>query len=139
MRGRLEDDGTLVRVDSYGPGGFTISGQRYEGPVILRMAEAVSWAEVSESGLNTNAARELLADFRPPGIVLVGTGRARRVPDAAFLASCRTQGFEPDVMATGAACRTWNVLAMEGRDVVAGLFPAGWPPGEGAGGDPAPS
>ena len=139
MRGRPEDDGTLVRVDSYGPGGFTISGKRYEGPVILRMAETVPWVEVAEFGLDARAARELLADFRPPGIVLVGTGRGRLVPDTAFLTLCRTQGFEPDVMATGAACRTWNVLAMEGRDVVAGLFPAGWPPGEEAGGDPAPS
>ena len=139
MKRRLEDDGTLVRVDSYGPGGFTISGNRHEGPVILRMAEALPWAEVSEFGLSAKAARELLVEFRPPGIVLVGTGRIRLVPDMAFLDWCRTHGFEPDVMATGAACRTWNVLAMEGREVVAGLLPAGWSPGEEAGGAPAPS
>jgi uncharacterized protein len=139
VRGRPEDDGTLVRVDSYGPGGFTVSGNRHEGPVILRVAAALPWAEVAELGLGTRAASELLADFRPPGIVLVGTGRMRLVPDTGFLAWCRTQGFEPDVMATGAACRTWNVLAMEGRDVVAGLLPAGWSPDGEAAGDSAPS
>ena len=139
MRGRAEDDGTLVRVDSYGPGGFTISGDRHEGPVILRMADAPPWTEVSEFELGASAARELLADFRPPGIVLVGTGRTRLVPDKGFLDWCRTQGFEPDVMATGAACRTWNVLAMEGREVVAGLLPAGWSLGGEAGGDSSPS
>ncbi len=139
MRGRPEDNGALVRVDSYGPGGFTISGDRREGPVILRMAEVLPWTEVSGFELGASAARELVADFRPPGIVLVGTGRTRLVPDTGFLDWCRTQGFEPDVMATGAACRTWNVLAMEGREVVAGLLPAEWPPGGEAGGGSSPS
>ena len=139
MSGRPDDGGPLVRVDGYGPDGFTISGTRRSGPLILRTAGAVPWAEASGAGLGAAAARALLADLRPPGIVLVGTGQTRRVPDAAFLAWCRTQGFEPDVMATGAACRTWNVLAMERREVVAGLLPAGWTPGAAPAVDPAAS
>ncbi|MCY3702195.1 MAG: Mth938-like domain-containing protein [Rhodospirillales bacterium] len=130
MRGPPEEDGALVRVDGYGPTGFTISGRRLQGPVILRANEAVVWAGFSDSGLEEAAARDLLADFRPPGIVLVGTGQSRVVPGTSFLAWFRTRGFEPDLMATGAACRTWNVLAMEGREVIAGLIPSGWVPGQ---------
>lgn len=130
MRGPPEGDGTLVRVDGYGPTGFTISGRRHQGPVILRANEVVAWAGFSESGLEEAAARDLLADFQPPGIVLVGTGQNRVVPGTSFLAWFRTRGFEPDLMVTGAACRTWNVLAMEGREVIAGLIPSGWGPGQ---------
>jgi len=130
VRGPPEGDGALVRVDGYGPTGFTISGRRHQGPVILRANEVAAWAGFSESGLEEAAARDLLAEFRPPGIVLVGTGQRGVVPGTSFLAWFRTRGFEPDLMATGAACRTWNVLAMEGREVIAGLIPSGWAPGQ---------
>ncbi len=115
-----------IRVDGYGDEGFTVSGVRREGPVILRLDEAVAWRLADDFRLDESAAEPLLQGMEAPGIVLIGTGRLQFVAEPAFVNHFRTHGFEPDLMTTGAACRTWNVLAMEGRNVVAGLLPAGW-------------
>ena len=126
MRKPSDEHAPLVRVDGYGETGFTISGTRWQGPLILRVTEVAVWAPTLPHRLGEEAARVLIEGFANPGIILVGTGRARVIPDVRFLALLRSQGFEPEFMSTGAACRTWNVLTMEGRDVVAGLLPAGW-------------
>lgn len=121
-----DEHAPFVRVDGYGETGFTISGTRWQGPLILRVAEVAAWTPASPRRLSEAAARVLIEGFTSPGIVLIGTGRARVIPDKPFLMLLRGQGFEPEFMTTGAACRTWNVLAIEGRDVIAGLLPAGW-------------
>ncbi len=115
-----------VRVDGYGPEAFTVSGRRIRGPIILRGSRVFAWTECTDAGLGGNAAQQLLGDLRAPGIVLVGTGRARLIPSPSFVAWFRRHGLEPELMVTGAACRTWNVLAAEGREVAAGLIPASW-------------
>lgn len=66
----------------------------------------------------------LLAIFRlEPEVVLIGTGKAQVFlpPSTQAHFFRRNIGFE--VMATDAACRTFNVLAAEGRHVVAALLP----------------
>lgn len=57
-----------------------------------------------------------------PELVLLGSGRHFRFPDAAALQALAAHGIGVEVMDTGAACRTYNVLAAEGRRVVAALI-----------------
>ena len=57
-----------------------------------------------------------------PEIVVIGSGKRQRFPDQALLASVLSRGIGCEVMDTGAACRTYNVLASEDRKVVAALF-----------------
>jgi uncharacterized protein len=57
-----------------------------------------------------------------PEIVLIGTGSALRFPDAALLAPLYKAGIGVEVMDTPAACRTYNILLGEGRNVVAALI-----------------
>ena len=57
-----------------------------------------------------------------PEIVLLGTGPAFRFPDAARLAPLYKAGIGVEVMDTPAACRTYNILLGEGRNVVAALI-----------------
>ncbi len=56
-----------------------------------------------------------------PEVVLLGTGAAQRFPPASTLAACLTRGIGIEVMTNAAAARTFNVLAGEGRRVVAGF------------------
>jgi uncharacterized protein len=58
-----------------------------------------------------------------PEIVLIGTGSKQIFlpPELMMFFYSRNTGFE--VMTTDAACRTFNVLASEGRKVVAALLP----------------
>jgi uncharacterized protein len=68
-----------------------------------------------------------LADFRAiaalePEIVLLGSGRGLRFPPAALLAPLYERGIGVEVMDTGAACRTYNILVTEGRIAAAALI-----------------
>ena len=55
-------------------------------------------------------------------VLLLGTGQRQVFPNAAFGARFLQAGVGFEVMDTGAACRTFNVLVGEQRQVVALLL-----------------
>lgn len=57
-----------------------------------------------------------------PELVLLGSGERQAFPSAAVMAACLTKGIGIEVMTNAAAARTFNVLAGEGRRVVAGFL-----------------
>ena len=57
-----------------------------------------------------------------PEIVVLGSGTRQRFPELQLLAALLSRGIGCEVMDTGAACRTYNVLASEDRRVVAALL-----------------
>ncbi len=57
-----------------------------------------------------------------PELVVLGTGDRQVFPSAAVMAACLTRGVGIEVMNNQAAARTFNVLASEGRKVVAGFL-----------------
>lgn len=57
-----------------------------------------------------------------PDIVLLGTGEKLIFPKTELIQSFGTRGIGFEVMDTPAACRTYNVLLAEGRDVMALLI-----------------
>ena len=66
------------------------------------------------------------ADLEPlltlrPELVVLGSGETQAVPPADVLATCLQRGIGLEAMTNAAAARTFNVLASEGRRVVAGF------------------
>ncbi|HEU0307360.1 MAG TPA: Mth938-like domain-containing protein [Lysobacter sp.] len=57
-----------------------------------------------------------------PEVVLLGTGAMQVFPPAAVMAACLGRGIGIEAMTNAAAARTFNVLASEGRRVVAGFI-----------------
>lgn len=57
-----------------------------------------------------------------PEVVLLGTGATQMFPPAAVMAACLGRGIGIEAMTNAAAARTFNVLASEGRRVVAGFI-----------------
>jgi uncharacterized protein len=57
-----------------------------------------------------------------PELLVLGTGERQVFPPPAVLAACLTRGIGIEVMDNAAAARTYNVLAGEGRRVVAALL-----------------
>lgn len=57
-----------------------------------------------------------------PEVVLLGTGERLRFPGSAVQRRFLEAGIGFEVMDTAAACRTYNVLMMEGRRVAAVLL-----------------
>lgn len=57
-----------------------------------------------------------------PEVVLLGTGSKIRFPKHTWLHSFHQHGIGMEIMDNGAACRTYNILMTEGRNVVAGFI-----------------
>ena len=57
-------------------------------------------------------------------LLLLGCGRRMAPPPSGLRQALRQAGIVLEVMDTGAACRTYNVLLSEERRVAAALLPA---------------
>ena len=79
-----------------------------------------NWRPTSISELVANDMQALLQ--LNPVLVILGTGIRQQFPSAAVMAACLTLGVGIEVMDNAAAARTFNVLATEGRKVVAGFI-----------------
>lgn len=56
-----------------------------------------------------------------PELILLGSGGTQAFPPAQTLAACLARGIGLETMTNAAAARTFNVLASEGRKLVAGF------------------
>jgi len=64
---------------------------------------------------------EVLSDLQPE-LVILGTGKQIIFPDQSYTLPLMRQGIGVEVMNTAAACRTYNFLMTDGRQVLAALF-----------------
>lgn len=117
----LVPEGSHV-IERYGDRSFTVLGKRYEGSILLFPDELVPLScdvleELSEASLERMWERQ--ADIE---ILLVGTGKQFESLPSALRTVFRARGLSPEVMDTGAACRTYNILLSEGRNVAAILL-----------------
>jgi uncharacterized protein len=64
---------------------------------------------------------EAITDLEPE-IVLLGTGSRQRFPRPSLLRSLLARGVGVEIMNTAAACRTYNIIMLEGRRVAAALL-----------------
>lgn len=67
-----------------------------------------------------------IADLQPllglaPELILLGSGAVQAFPPPEAMAACLSRGIGIESMTNAAAARTFNVLAGEGRRVVAGF------------------
>lgn len=94
---------------------------------VLTRSFILSPNELVESWPVSSAADLIPADLAPllalnPELILLGTGARQVFPPAAALAASLTRGVGIEVMTNAAAARTFNILAGEGRRVVAGFL-----------------
>lgn len=78
--------------------------------------EINSWSPQSISEFNQEHF-ELFEKYKPE-IVLLGTGKQLKFPPQDCLSALQKKNIGYEVMDTAAACRTFNVLVAEGRDVI---------------------
>lgn len=119
----LIKSGTQV-VQSYAGGRFKVSGQVYDGGVIVTPVGTREWdAPESVAGLTLDHFQSLIDESRDIDVVLLGCGARPAFLPLKVKTALKDKGLSVDVMDTGAACRTYNVLVAEGRRVAAVLFP----------------
>ena len=101
--------------------GVLVNDKTLNSSFILTPNELVeNWRPASSLELVADDMQALL-DLNPV-LVILGTGSRQQFPSAAVMAACLTRGIGIEVMDNAAAARTFNVLATEGRKVVAGFI-----------------
>lgn len=115
--------GDLKVIDSYGPGRFQIGGEAYQGPVIVFPNAVYQWPAERFEDLGAEDF-SLVKDANPAVDVLLRSGERAEFLRPRLKAEIKALvGITGDAVATGAACRTYNILLAEGRRVAAALFP----------------
>ncbi len=121
---KLHPDRAATRISSYGPGYFAIGARVVRHGIIISAAgPVIPWPPIVPSDLDEEHLRRIVA--YEPEVVLLGTGARQAFPPPELLRPFAENGLAVEVMDTPAACRTFNVLASESREVVAGLLPIG--------------
>lgn len=85
--------------------------------IVAPRALVEDWPATSVRTLDLDALTPVLA--LEPEVILLGTGARQAFPPAATMAACLSCGVGLEAMTNAAAARTFNVLAGEGRRVVA--------------------
>lgn len=109
-------------IESYGNGGFRVTGQAYRGSILVRPDWAAAWPLTTIDDLDLASLEPVLSAEPPVEVLLIGCGRAMALIDPALREAARARGVALEPMDTGAACRTYNVLMMEDRRVAAALI-----------------
>lgn len=110
------------RIDAYSRDGLLINDTRYGGSVVVTPDRILDdWPPLLFADLAAQHIR-MLAELDPE-IVLLGTGARLRFPAQEILEPLYADNIGLEVMDTGAACRAFNFLTVEGRKVIAALLP----------------
>lgn len=115
----LDNNDAQYQIRAYQPGTLVINEQTLTQSVIVAPNQLTNWAPQSADQITA-------ADFLPiialkPTVLLIGTGAKQIFISPALYGELINVGIGVEIMDTSAACRTYNALSSENRQVVAAL------------------
>jgi uncharacterized protein len=121
MKIHLESGAGLNLIRAYAPGSITINQEVYTSSLILTPQRVIAdWPPVRFVDLVASHF-EAVAALRPE-VVILGTGARLQFPAPRVTRALVEANIGLEVMDTGAACRTYNILMSDGRRVAAALL-----------------
>lgn len=114
------DHSEAQTITGYGPGWVGVAGEKITHSVVLgSRGQRFEWAgRFEDLGVEHF---ETIAQLAVE-VVIFGSGARIRFPKPAWLAPLAQRRIGIETMDTAAACRTYNILAQEGRDVAVALL-----------------
>ena len=109
-------------LTGYGGGGFRINNEFVGGSILLFAEGHHAWALTDAVQLTAFSLQPVLEAAEPVELLLIGTGKSIAMIDSAIRPLFKSKGIALEVMDTGAACRTYNILLAEERRVAAALI-----------------
>lgn len=113
------DRENLIRA--YNPGEIIINKQVYTASVIISATQLIEGKLPSQFQDLSISHMDFITQ-QAPEIVILGTGESQHFPPPSLLRPLIDAAIGYEVMTTAAACRTYNVLMGEGRNVIAALL-----------------
>lgn len=117
----LDNNESRYQIRAYQPGAIVINEQTFAQSVIIAPNQLIEhWAPQSAADITA-------ADFLPimamkPTILLIGTGAKQIFISTSLYGELINANIGVEIMDTSAACRTYNALSAENRNVVAALI-----------------
>jgi uncharacterized protein len=110
-------------IDFYGNGGFRFGSMSHQGAILFLPSGIHRWDVETVATLAPGHFLKLQREATDIELLLIGTGLRLTPIDRSLTDSLRRAGVKVDIMDTGAAVRTLNILLSEDRSVAAALFP----------------
>lgn len=109
-------------IDAYGNGGFRFADMSHRGSVLALPSGIYGWDISTFADISEQSFDKVIADAADIDVLLIGCG-----PDLIALPGhlrdfLRSHGISVDVMSTGAAVRTYNILIAEERAAACALI-----------------
>ena len=125
--GRLYDGFVPGRyqIDAYGNGGFRFADMSHRGSILALPSGVKAWPISSIAEMTDQVLEPIFAEAEEIELLLIGTGLDMAAIPASLRERFRDAGIGLDVMQTGAAARTYNILLAENRKVAAALIAVG--------------
>lgn len=118
----LESPDDALLVEAYGDGGFRLIEKRVEGSIFVNGDGFFPIAAQTFDTLTADQIDTAIVTLDEPEILLIGTGETMQLLPKSLRVHLESKSIGFDVMSTGAAARTYNVLKIEGRRVLAILI-----------------
>lgn len=110
-------------IRGYGNGGFRVGARDHEtGSVIVFAEQCSAWQPPAREDISTSDIQAVIDAAADIDILVFGCGDTFCPPPSSLRQSLREHGIVLEWMDTGAACRTFNVLLTENRQVAAALI-----------------
>jgi uncharacterized protein len=115
------DKSDVQSISGYGPGWVGVDGEKITRSVIIvSSGERIDWPLERFEDLGAEHFAQLA--HLEAEVVIFGSGSRIRFPQAAWLSPLMARRVGVETMDTAAACRTYNILAQEGRSVAVALL-----------------
>lgn len=111
-----------AQIDAYGNGGFRFADMSHRGSILCLPSGIHGWAAATPAELDEAAFERVITEAAEIDVLLIGVGFEPVPLPRALREALRAAGVKHDVMTTGAAVRTYNVLTGEDRKVAAALI-----------------
>lgn len=108
-------------IEAYGNGGFRFADMSHRGSILALPSGIEAWAVGDATGITAEAVGRVVAEADAIDILLMGMGEAMVPLPRDTREALEAAGLFPELMSTGAAVRTYNVLLSEERAVAAAL------------------
>jgi uncharacterized protein len=112
----------LAPIDGYGKGGFRFAGMSHRGSLLCLPSGIWAWPVAQAEDVTELSLRRVFDAAADIGLFLVGAGQETWIMPMSLQARFHALKISVEVMRTGTAVSTYNILLGEGRRVAAGLI-----------------
>lgn len=110
-------------IDAYGNGGFRFAEMSHQGGILALPSGIYGWSANIPSEVTIDRLDRVVAESGEIELLFLGMGDKGEFPSKETRLALKNAGVRFEVMSTGAAIRTFNVILGEGRAVAAALLP----------------